>query len=918
MLFALLIVINSLLMSTKYYLLSIFLLGALSLSGQDDRTPVSITDQTITRAAYSNSEITISGKSELHLTSTSTTDVLNNSVVELTSVDSWLFFDNIRPQTVINSLLNKISVEGQAAKLNTNCRVVVYKHGTVVIPQSSTFQPLTVYTEYNFEGESNSGYKIFDFHRALGEFDNKISSFKLKRGYMVTFATASDGSGYSRVFIAQDEDIEIAELPDLLDDKISFIRVLTWEWVTKKGWCGTGSGGRTDNDKVDGTWFYTWSADNYSTPSSQYVPIKQNGGWPGWDEIRGKTNVSHVLGYNEPDQPDQSNMTVAQVLAGWPEIYKTGLRVGSPAYANPWNGLFEFVDSCDARNYRLDFIAVHCYWGGKSPQNWYNDLKVIYDRCGQRPLWITEWNNGANWTSEWWPSGTAEQQAKQLNDLKAILHVLDTTKIVERYSIYNWVEDKRAILLNGQLTPAGEYYKANKSAIAYDPENEVIPTFRYRSPSMSIAFGTKTLSLKVNDPNFENFVGAVIEKKTDDGDYEIFVDSDDSSLKTFSDTLDIDSYRSVRYRMRSKFANGDFSDYCTASYYSTSGGEFQYGNVLINNNNYNQVFFRTPYDSAPVIILGAPTRANFSTLIVPRVKLISARKRMDLQLTPWLYQTNIRFDKDESLPYFVLPEGTYDFGGLSAQAGKANASGNWTQVTFETPFETQPVVFADPILPLMTYPTSLRVRNVTTTGFEMKLMKDPSITANLPKTNQISYLAVEQGVGAIEGNKLIVGKTDDDFVGSSLKRIYYSDSIPNPVFIAQMQTCNDDPVVAALRYTIVGEKSANLLKERERSTGSMTTVAETVGWLVIGEKDRVSALNDIRPSSVAIYPARDFIRVEVDALQSDFDLWIYDICGKIVKQIRITESTTIDLTDLTSGTYIIKAPDLKAQKFIRL
>ena len=88
--------------------------------------------------------------------------------------------------------------------------------------------------------------------------------------------------------------------------------------------------------------------------------------------------------------------------------------------------------------------------------------------------------------------------------------------------------------------------------------------------------------------------------------------------------------------------------------------------------------------------------------------------------------------------------------------------------------------------------------------------------------------------------------------------------------------------------------------------------------MVIGEKDRVSALNDIRPSSVAIYPARDFIRVEVDALQSDFDLWIYDICGKIVKQIRITESTTIDLTDLTSGTYIIKAPDLKAQKFIRL
>src|SRR5665647_255712 len=127
-------------------------------------------------------------------------------------------------------------------------------------------------------------------------------------------------------------------------------------------------------------------------------------------------------------------------------MLRTGLRIGSPACTN-FSWLYQFMDSCKARNYRVDYVAVHGYWGGKTPQNWYNDLKYIHDRTG-RPIWITEWNNGANWTSEWWPSDVPSQQAKQLADIKGILTVLDTAHFIERYSIYNWVEDKRAMILN--------------------------------------------------------------------------------------------------------------------------------------------------------------------------------------------------------------------------------------------------------------------------------------------------------------------------------------------------------------------------------------------------------------------------------------------------------------------------------------
>jgi hypothetical protein len=80
-----------------------------------------------------------------------------------------------------------------------------------------------------------------------------------------------------------------------------------------------------------------------------------------------------------------------------------GQRLGSPAVSSNLSGwLYPFIDSIDAKGYRCDFVAVHAYWNS-NPTNFMNSLKSISDRTG-RPLWITEFNYGANWTSEWWPS----------------------------------------------------------------------------------------------------------------------------------------------------------------------------------------------------------------------------------------------------------------------------------------------------------------------------------------------------------------------------------------------------------------------------------------------------------------------------------------------------------------------------------
>ena len=55
--------------------------------------------------------------------------------------------------------------------------------------------------------------------------NNKIRSFKLKRGYMVTFALGVGGWGYSRCFIADMEDLEVAEMPSNMDSRVSSYRI---------------------------------------------------------------------------------------------------------------------------------------------------------------------------------------------------------------------------------------------------------------------------------------------------------------------------------------------------------------------------------------------------------------------------------------------------------------------------------------------------------------------------------------------------------------------------------------------------------------------------------------------------------------------------------------------------------------------
>lgn len=187
--------------------------------------------------AFFNVSVTVSGKTDLHLTGSSP---LICSSVNLASDSAWLFFDNIKPSRVIDAWLGNVRINGQAAANNQNVRVDIYGAGAVVIPNGIAADngALEAFTEPNFGGSSTK-YGV-NTYSGLGDFSNAIRSFKLKRGYMATLANNTDGTGYSRVFIADRDDMEVDVMPEGLNASASYIRVFKWKWVSKKGWCQTG------------------------------------------------------------------------------------------------------------------------------------------------------------------------------------------------------------------------------------------------------------------------------------------------------------------------------------------------------------------------------------------------------------------------------------------------------------------------------------------------------------------------------------------------------------------------------------------------------------------------------------------------------------------------------------------------------
>lgn len=471
------------------------------------------------------SSVTLSADVDYIITS-STPFAGDDAIVNITNTDhAVLILDAIKPSVAIANWLEYVQVNGEKAVNNVNCQVKIYNLGCIILPypDGDKFKPLTVYSEKNFGGESCNDFvpgHTGGYMNTLTEekLNNRISSFKLKRGYMVTFSLKESGRGYSRCFIAADKDLEMATLPGILDNSISSYRVFKWYDCGKKQLANYMDKKPLAALNVQSS--YDWGEGNSNfLPDYEWVPNHIYEDWPSSSKIGSAMQSPHTKNNNEPrNSADDHPQDLNTILNNWENMMRTGLRLCSPAswdgsdYWNATGFLADFLDSIDARGWRCDIIDLHCYWAEGSFGNMHN-----WSDKYKRPIWISEWCWGASWNNNGaFASGVTETNVRDA--LQRICTNLNKWDYVERYYYWNGERDPSRLYKNESLTPAGQYYASMNSGLGYNGKYDYAPKVptQYDPADLSVKFSrsTSTAQLKWNDTNGEMNASMSVERRS--------------------------------------------------------------------------------------------------------------------------------------------------------------------------------------------------------------------------------------------------------------------------------------------------------------------------------------------------------------------------------------------------------------------
>lgn len=557
-------------------------------------------------ALSANTIITVDQVSEA-VTINESVDYIINSSTPFTTVGSVdvvntehavVIIANIRPSIVIKNWLKYVKINGATAVDGSNCQVKMYAHGTIIMPYSKDIRPLTVFSEQNFGGTSVNAFGLENSGGYMNtltdaKLNNQIRSFKLKRGYMVTFSTRAEGRGYSRCFIADKEDLEFATLPKILDQKISSYRVFQWYDAQKKG---LASDTRVlQNNMLVSSWCYDWGTGVNRLPDTECVPNHIYEDWPSSAACGSVTYACHMKNNNEPgNSADDTPQDVATVLANWENLMRTGLRLCSEtSHDGSWAHLDAFIDSIDARGWRCDIVDLHCYWPRDNFFNW----QYWYNRFGNRPIWISEWVVGASWNNNgiFATDRTTSAANLQLNAdyLKYVIPSMNESPYIERYSYWNSEADVSKLIIGEKMTPAGEYYASVKSGLAYKRSQEKIPT----TPKMKAPTGlvanydkeTQKVTLEWHEYNGEYNQAMIVQRKRAGTNVWVTAENVTQKENSADYSVSVDGIDGDNFRI----SITDMAGYTLTSNTATAVNEdIQYGDAVtvVNGDNVSQKF----------------------------------------------------------------------------------------------------------------------------------------------------------------------------------------------------------------------------------------------------------------------------------------------------------------------------------------
>lgn len=468
-----------------------------------------------------NKTISRSDDVDIHI-SANDNPIMGSSKVNLGSDRTWLIIDNIVPSKVISDYLKFVTINGATAQNGTNCRVAIYLNGAAVIPTPTTVM--------RCEGTDGAFTLSVGNNSDLGAKNNTMKSFTLRRGYMATVASGTNGSGHSRVYVADHADLTVT-LPEALSLRVSSVNIKNWQYLSKKGWGSTA--GTSGGPGLRATWYWSWNAAYWSTSDMEYVPCRQHRYWPSVSEVNSHAS-SATLSINEPEHSEQHEKSDCDCKGEWknctfmPDYLPSGARIGS-AQPTDLTWLKTFFGHVDDMAYRCDFAVTHAYWdlGGRNETNyadWFcnTQCKSIWNNT-KRPVWLTEMEVSASWNTN--KIGSYEDNRKYL---QVLLQKIDECPWIERYAIYATDMWQTYMYYEANpskgLTPAGQVYRDHRATFAYNADYTKEPIWwrpgLKEDITLQYSATADDLFLLINNPNGDVTEKIVIERKPQGGSWQ--------------------------------------------------------------------------------------------------------------------------------------------------------------------------------------------------------------------------------------------------------------------------------------------------------------------------------------------------------------------------------------------------------------
>lgn len=162
----------------------------------------------------------------------------------------------------------------------------------------------------------------------------------------------------------------------------------------------------------------------------------------------------------------------------------------------------------------------------------------------------------------------------------------------------------------------------------------------------------------------------------------------------------------------------------------------------------------------------------------------------------------------------------------------ANGSGAWQKVAFSKAFAEAPIVVAQPLSFNDEAPATIRIRNVSETGFEIRV-REWDYQDGKHGAETIAYMAATEGLHDLKGIIVQAGRADK--VGDSFTYIYFEESFgeKTPVVLASQTTDKQAaPTVIRLNNISATRFQVRLQEEEDSADGGYHT-SEAVDYIAL-------------------------------------------------------------------------------------